>query len=316
MKSALSIVVLAGLVIGASVWLSRDDFMTGAFARYTIDALDEASGLGPSQLNDGVYWTHNDSGDTPRLFATTVDGRLVGEFSVDGAQALDWETITTDGAGSLYVGDIGNNKNTRQDLTFYRVGEPRLPADGIPYRSTLKVEHVYRFHYPEQRAFPDPTQLNFDSEASFWATHPTTGQGTLYLLTKHRSDQRTLLYRFDELVNGKRVALKRVGQYDLGGDPKNFGGMATGAAITRDGRFLAVLSYHAIFIFERPDVGDDYLSELRNRIDLNQGQTQQVEAIAWAGAHLVFTNEQGMIFRVQQPLQKREARFPAQQGSP
>ena len=45
-----------------------------------------------------------------------------------------------------------------------------------------------RFFYPEQRNSQIKKQKNFDAEALFWDS------GSLYLLTKHRSDMSTTLY--------------------------------------------------------------------------------------------------------------------------
>ncbi len=41
-------------------------------------AINEASGLAASRRNDGVLYTHNDSGDTGRVFAITTQGFTVG----------------------------------------------------------------------------------------------------------------------------------------------------------------------------------------------------------------------------------------------
>ncbi len=49
------------------------------------DELDEASGLGHSRADGGVLWTHNDSGDRPRLFAMSVEGGHLGTFLLEGA---------------------------------------------------------------------------------------------------------------------------------------------------------------------------------------------------------------------------------------
>ena len=273
-------------------------------------AIDEGSGLAASHKNLQILWTHNDSGDDARLFAVTPSGHLRGQFTLDGVEAKDWEAVTTDLTGHLYIGDIGNNRNKRKDLVVYKVTEPPVPLDGSPIVGRLKVEARIPFHYPEQTGFPDRDRMNFDAEALFWGPHPKTGLGTLYLLTKHRSDSETALYRFDDLRPGPSRALTRVDHFDVGGDPDNFGGMVTGADATPDGQILALLTYHALFIFERPSGGDRYFSNLVNRIDFNQGITQQVEAVAWLGARLIVTNENGDIFSIDNPKTPRSDLFP------
>ncbi len=268
--------------------------------------LDEASGLTASRRHPGVFWTHNDSGGDARLFAVTADGRTVGTVEVRGATVHDWESITTDDAGHLYVGDVGNNWSKRRDLVVYRLREPDPRAGGA-----AEVDRAIRFRFPDQTAFPDPDR-GFDCEALFWAPHPQTGQGTLYTLTKRRSDRRTSLYRFDDLSGGAEIVLTRIGEpFEVGGDPARYGGMVTAADATPDGRLLVVLTYHALFVFERPSPSDDrYLSRPLNRVDLDQDVTVQAEAVAWDGDEVVIANEQRRMFRLRRPRARRTAAFP------
>jgi hypothetical protein len=83
-------------------------------------AIAESSGLARSSV-DGVFWTHGDSGTEPLLFAIDREGRLRATVRVTGATNLDWEDLTSDGAGHLWIGDIGNNANNRRDLAVHRV---------------------------------------------------------------------------------------------------------------------------------------------------------------------------------------------------
>jgi hypothetical protein len=169
----------------------------------------------------------------------------------------------------------------------------------------VEVDRRVEFSYPEQRAFPDPERQNFDAEAIFWAPHPATGEGTLYLLTKHRSDTHTVLYRFDDLSGARPVDLVRVGEFDVGGAEQTFGGLVTGADATPSGDRLAVLTYHALFVFGRPGGSDAYFTEPLARIDLDQSVTKQVEGVAWAGDGLLFSNEQGALFYIDAPMTRQ-----------
>ena len=73
----------------------------------------ESSGLACSRRTPGVFWTHNDSGDRPRLYAFDTTGADLGTYELKGASALDWEDLasfTRKGRGYLLVGDIGDNE--------------------------------------------------------------------------------------------------------------------------------------------------------------------------------------------------------------
>ena len=126
-----------------------------------------------------------------------------------------------------------------------------------PIQGTTKVERALRFFYPEQKKFPDKKEKNFDAEGLFWDS------GSLYLLTKHRSDMSTTLYAIPIQESAKPLPAQKLGVFDVGGDPDNFGGRVTGADLSADGQYLAVLTYHAIFIFERPAQGMNFLANLK-----------------------------------------------------
>src|SRR5262249_10658922 len=93
----------------------------------------EASGLAGGRGNPGAWWTMNDSGDTPRVFALEGDGRLLTTVDVTGAQAWDWEDIDIGpgpgGKPYLWVPDLGDNDKVRQrsvGYQLYRFPEPSL----------------------------------------------------------------------------------------------------------------------------------------------------------------------------------------------
>jgi hypothetical protein len=266
--------------------------------RFSGGEIREASGLVKSRRHAGVFWTHNDSGDRPRIFAVDDKGRLLAEYAVKGAEAIDWEDIAIDDLGRLYIADTGNNDNERRDLTVYRIPEPDPSRPG----GVVSVEQVIRFHYPEQIAFPDRSRMNFDAEALFWVPRRDGDGGRLYLLTKHRSDRSTVLYRFDSLDGEADLALTRLSSFEIGAGGPRSAGMVTAADATPDGGLLAVLTYGAVVFFERPPRGDDYLSRPAGRIELVPSVLRQCEAIAWDAMDLLIANEQGRIFRIPDAL--------------
>ena len=105
--------------------------------------------------------------------------------------------------------------------------------------------------YPEVKAkFPDKLkQKNFDADVPFWDSG-----SLLKSLTKHRSDIRTIstLYATtrNSGIRAKPRPLKKLGVFDVGGDPdQGLVDAVTGADLSADGQYLSVLTYHAIFIF-------------------------------------------------------------------
>ncbi len=316
--AALLATTALALLSGCATTIS---YLTGAEARFDDPAINESSALVESPGRSGVFWTLNDSGGRNEIYAVDLHGRSLATYTVTGATSVDWESMAVDDKGNLYVGDIGNNSNNRRNLVVYRFPEPDLSRTLGPLgssspsgvsdapdhpdavgpevtstivRATALAEPI-RFHYPDQNAFPDPKELNFDAEALFWA------DGALYILTKHRSDARTTLYRFSSLQPGNDIELVRVSTFDTRNS------MVTGADVTSDGRYLAMLTYFGLYIFERPTDSDDYLSHLVRRIPFDILATKQCEGVAWSGSSVIITNEQGEIHVFRNVLDGTEA---------
>ena len=115
----------------------QNKLVTSSVGPITDPALTEISGIHAGVRNPGIWWVHNDSGDTARVFAMNGSGAVRGTFSLTGATAIDWEDITvvagaTPGSGTIYAADIGDNARTRTEIQLYRVAEPEAafsPSD-------------------------------------------------------------------------------------------------------------------------------------------------------------------------------------------
>src|SRR6185295_5989187 len=96
-------------------------------------AIYESSGLVASRTSPGSYWTHNDAGNGPLIYAFDSQGRSRGVWQVTGATSIDWEDLSS-GPGPkpdtnyLYIGDIGDNDGTRSEIGIYRIPEPVIPS--------------------------------------------------------------------------------------------------------------------------------------------------------------------------------------------
>ena len=250
---------------------------------------------------DGSFWVHNDSGDEPRLFALDSEGRvqipesLADDFHgeeieagkelwsgvfIENAINQDWEDVTSDGV-NLYIADMGNNRNARRNLGIYVV-----PWDSLYDTRAATSTRFIPVHYPEQTGFP-PLKRHFDSESLFFA------DGNLYVITKHRQpvpiqqpQPGANLYRLDSQSESESNSLSLIDHH-----PELTS--ATAADLSPDGETLAVLSYTSIWLFERPSMGDKWLSAPSRKLPLDIETARQVEAITWQNdIFLVVTNEQ------------------------
>lgn len=296
---------LAGLMVPGAMAQSPIDVTPHAVV--THEPLDEISGIVKSRRWDDLYWVMNDSGDEARIFAINSDGVPVlptysrfsyygGEkeegkepwegFRVMFAENVDWEDMTIDDQ-YLYIADLGNNRNNRRDLVIYVLGE-------IDPAASTQAAVISRIpvRYPDQVDFP-PSDRHFDSESLFAA------DGQLYVITKHRRsgsggnwEPGAKLYRLDTRHSDESNLLTLI---DSNPDIE----AATAAELSPDGSRLAVLSYEALWLFERPAEGDQWLSSEFTKIVLNPDQVRQAEAIAWEDdSTLLFLNEQRDMFRL------------------
>jgi hypothetical protein len=260
--------------------------------RISSGRIREPSGLVRSRTYPGIFWTHGDSGDKPRIFAIDAGGELIAEFEVEGARHRDWEDIAIDDSGHLYVGDFGNNANTRRDLVVYRIPEPD-PSKG---EGSADADLALAFRYADQERYPDLRRMNFDAEALFWM------EGALHILTKHRTDRRSTLYRLAATPGATEASLEPVARLELSTGCPSLLGNVTAADLHEDGRHLALLTYRALFILVRSPEGEQPFRIVR-RITLRSHRTRQVESVAWDGDELIIGNEQGILFRIPAPLQ-------------
>lgn len=145
------------------------------------DSIQESSGV--AQHGDS-FWTHNDSGNDPVLFELNRHGQQRRSVRITNAENVDWEAMAHD-REFLYVGDIGNNLNARDELCIYRVAWDSFS------RNTAEADLI-TFAYGDRRP-GKPFAHNFDAEAL-----AVRGE-ELWLFTKNRGDRRTNLYRFPKV---------------------------------------------------------------------------------------------------------------------
>jgi hypothetical protein len=263
--------------------------------------IDEVSGSIKSTRYPDTYWVHNDSGDSARIFAIHADGSVIAPpksktpndgFNVLGAFNTDWEDITSDG-DNLYISDMGNNHNDRRDLAIYVLPEPN------PY--TVQKAHVLKrlpVVYPDQTEYPPEGNYDWDCEAIFYRNHK------LWFVTKHRLGsvlpaKTTCLYVMETQFTDKVNVLRKVDER------KDMPGWVTGAAMSPDGKTLAVLTekpQKSVTLFDVPKRGFKLLSQPSRRLFLG-ANASQCESICFDGNNdsLIVTNEQGDIMRVNTP---------------
>ena len=123
--------------------------------------LKENSGL--VTYRENTAWSIEDSGNSDNIYKINFDGEVIKTLEVKNAKNKDWEDLTKDDYGNLYIGDFGNNENKRKDLTVYKLPNPETePGDKI------EAEKI-KFSYPEQKDFP-PKKIKGSSTPKLFST--------------------------------------------------------------------------------------------------------------------------------------------------
>lgn len=111
--------------------------------------LTEISGITPSMRHRDVVWVHNDSSDAARIYGIQLDScAVVADVDLRGVEARDIEGIAgsedSRGRPVLWIGDIGDNRDSWPDVGLYRIREPAQLGN-----SSRKVRE-FRFTYDDR----------------------------------------------------------------------------------------------------------------------------------------------------------------------
>ena len=255
---------------------------TGTFR----DALiKESSGVAASRTQPGILWTINDGGNDPLLFATDTTGHPLGRFRVEGARNRDWEalTVTRCGAGDcIVIGDIGDNGESREWVTLYRIPEPRVASrrDGAPATLATATAQVAHYGYEDR---------GHDAEAIFFLGDEA------HLITKGRSNG-IAHYRLAGIEWREDQRLTAVRAAELPIPPsRHMGRWVTDAALAPGGRRLVIRTYTELYFFVLDDRGRLTPAEPPLACQV-AGLEPQGEGVTWLDdRHLALTSERSIL---------------------
>jgi hypothetical protein len=213
-----------------------------------------------------LLWVIEDSGNANKIYGLNPKGKLEKSITIQNAENIDWEEITKDKEGNLYIGDFGNNENKREDLCIYKIEKDSLLKNII--NSSYKVS----FAYPEQKEFPPKKKdLLYDVEAFF------EFKNNFYLFTKNRSskfDGTTFLYKVPNRAGFHQAKL--LGEFKTGGSFEN--NAITSATISPDASKVLLLSHSKVWLFQK-FTSDNFLAGEVSEFKLNH--FSQKEAICF-----------------------------------
>jgi hypothetical protein len=248
--------------------------------------LDEISGVVESTKNPDVLFVHNDSGDSPRIFAINRAGEILAELTLETVPKLvDAEDIAVGpgpgGASFLYLGDTGNNFAggglgiPRRKAVVYRIPEPTISSSARHLKLALYEA------FPIVLTFPKGAR---NVEALF--VDPPSGE--LFIISKDPDGDSQVLAASPAQLAGGGGPLTWVGALHFGKPPLPGSTMPTSATTTKDGRTILVRTYSSVFLFPRAP-GESVMSALSRAPQRYPSPREaQGEAIAFVDGETAF----------------------------
>jgi len=235
--------------------------------------LDETSGIAASAIRKGIYYVHNDSGDTSRFFAITPDGTLKNTIYYKGDPkepqgARDCEDIAVGigpkkGKSYVYMGDIGDNGAERKYITVYRVEEkPEWAKDSL-----VKNAEAVPVHYKYPDGPRDAETLMIDPIEKL-----------IYIVSKREDSVMVYTSPLDFKRDDTLMLTRRCKLYFKGFRPFKW---ITAGDISRDGQQILLKSYEKVYYWKRSNNEPVWKTMLKRPAELPYKPEKQGEAIGF-----------------------------------
>lgn len=236
--------------------------------------LDEVSGMEYIE-SSGLIWMHNDGSNKSELYGVNIDGSIEKVIDIK-AKNHDWEDITSDDSGYMYIGDFGNNGNSRKNLAVLK-----FKISDLESNTNVEVEKI-KFEYPKQYKFPPKKKDRyFDAESLIYF------KGSLYIFTKSRVKKdygKTDLYKIPAVKGAYKA--EYISSFTT---CDKFECAITGAEISDDNKTVVLLCHDKVFIFSGFK-GDDFFSGDKQEHSFNY--RSQKEGVTFKNSSTLFITDE------------------------
>jgi len=248
----------------------------------------EASGLARSQRSENLLWVINDNGAGEWLHAISPRGARRGEFNLKKSKNRDWEDLasfTLDDTPYLLVADIGDNDAKHKTRTLYVVEEPEAKK-----KQASRVAWKVEFEYPDGPRDAESIAVDVHNGRALVLSKRDIPP-VLYEIPLQPGSNKTLTAKW----LGTITSLPAPSRQDVEFAPKtkDWHWQPVGMDISADDLAAVILTYRAVYYFERqPD--QDWFAALNTRPRrVSIGNLRNAEAVAFGddGRRVVVTGE-------------------------
>ena len=211
--------------------------------------------------NSNLYWVIEDAGNSNTIYGLNTKGTIQKSVTIDNIDNKDWEDLTSDISGHLYIGDFGNNNKKRKLFSIYKIDLHDILADKTQAKSI-------------QFSLPDHIKSK-DFESFFlW-------NDTFYIFSKDH--KKCFLFKVPNAI-GKHTA-KFISEHKF--DKKD--NKITSADISSDGQTVVLLTHNKLWKLTKFE-GENFFS---GRIEsLAFDHNSQKEGICFKNKNEVLITEE------------------------
>lgn len=212
----------------------------------SIDSDLEEASAAQLVVNSDLVWTIEDAGNKNNVYGLDLKGDIIRDIDVSNIKNQDWEDLTSDSKGSLYIGDFGNNSKKRKKFFIYKI-ENLANVDHKTEALTI--------------SFTLPKDVKSEDFESFflWKDH-------FYIFSKE--NKKTMLLKVPNQV-GEHVATY-VTEYELKGKDTR----VTSADISPDGKTVVLLNHDRIWTLTAFNT-DNFFEGIVTKIDLKHDSQKE-----------------------------------------
>lgn len=260
-------------------------------------SIREASGLARSHRQPGTLWIINDNGAQEIVHAIDDTGARLGEFDLKKSNNKDWEDLASfrlDDTAYLMVADIGDNDAKRKHRTLYFVEEPSPGQQSV---AQTAWKQVYR--YPDGSRDSESAAVDVSEQKALILSKRDLPPRLYEIPLQSDSDEPVTAVLLGNVESLDKPTRQEV---EFAPKTKSWYWQPVGMDISEDNLAAVVLTYRAVYFFERQPQQDwlDALNSEPTRISL--GNFENAEAVAFGdNARTVFVtgeNKHSRLLRI------------------